>query len=92
MYLMLCSVQKKVNVEREGGGDGEGEVRGHGDHVHPGRPGELLRYPPRLPDGKVFDQQQWKNMVFMRKLVSPTGWFPRSPKGWGPGGCCDKSQ
>ena len=37
-YLVFCAVKKEVNIEREGGGDGEGEVRDHCDHVHPGGP------------------------------------------------------
>ena len=51
IFLVFCSIENEVNVEREGGGDSEGEVGDHGDPVHPGGPGELLGYPARLSDG-----------------------------------------
>ena len=42
--LVLGAVESEVDVEWEGGGDGEGEV-GHGGHqVHPSRPREVLAH------------------------------------------------
>ena len=39
---MLGAVEREVDVEREGGGDGEGEVGHRGHQVHPARPREVL--------------------------------------------------
>ena len=40
--LVLGAVESEVDVEWEGGGDGEGEVGHRGHQVHPARPQEVL--------------------------------------------------
>ena len=40
--LVLGAVEREVDVEWEGGGDGEGEVGHRGHQVHPARPREVL--------------------------------------------------
>jgi len=39
---MFGAVESEVDVEWEGGGDGEGEVGHRGHQVHPARPREVL--------------------------------------------------
>ena len=42
--LVRCSVLPVVDVEADGAGDGEGQVGDDGEHVHPGRPVDILKY------------------------------------------------
>ena len=42
--LVLGAVESEVDVEWEGGGDGEGKVGHRGHQVHPARPREVLAH------------------------------------------------
>ena len=50
-----CLVFEDVDVEVEGAGDGQGEVRQLNDHVQPGGPGLILHLPVTQGDDDLVD-------------------------------------